>query len=51
MRILFDSQQTMYKEPFGCLTPNQGCTLHIHIPQSVGGSGVSWVVQTVAGKA
>ena len=36
MRILFDSQQTMFKEPFGTLVPEQTCTLHIHIPNSVG---------------
>ena len=36
MRILFDSQQPMYKDPFGTLTQGQVCTLHIHVPTSVG---------------
>ena len=31
MRILFDSQQTQYKTPFGTLTPEENCTLKIHI--------------------
>jgi len=36
MRILFDSQQPIYKQPFGTLTQGQACQLHIHIPSSVG---------------
>ena len=36
MRILFDSKQTLYKDPFGTLTPGQTCTLHVHVPASVG---------------
>ncbi len=36
MRILFDSKQRIYKDPFGTLVPGQDCTLHIHIPSSVG---------------
>ncbi|MBO5953074.1 MAG: glycoside hydrolase family 13 protein [Oscillospiraceae bacterium] len=35
MRILFDSKQLIYKDPFGTLTPGQACTLRIHIPASV----------------
>lgn len=35
MRILFDSKQLLYKDPFGTLTPGQSCTLHIHIPTQV----------------
>jgi len=35
MRILYDSKQTQFKTPFGTLTPNETCTLHIHIPSSV----------------
>ena len=35
MRILFDSKQTQFKEPFGTLIPQQECTLRIHIPTSV----------------
>jgi len=40
MRILFDSKQLCYKEPFGTLLPDQVCTLHIHIPTSVAASQV-----------
>ena len=35
MRILFDSKQLAYKNPFGTLVPNQQCTFHIHIPSTV----------------
>ena len=35
MRILFDSKKTEYKNPFGCLAPEQNCTLHIQIPCTV----------------
>ena len=35
MRILFDSKQLVYKNPFGTLTPNQECVLNIHIPAEV----------------
>ncbi len=35
MRIIFDSKKQMHKEPFGCLVPEQTCTLRIHIPESV----------------
>ena len=35
MRILFDSKLPQFKTPFGCLTPGQECTLHIHIPSTV----------------
>ena len=40
MRILFDSKQQLYKDPFGTLVPEQTCTLHIHIPSSVGATEV-----------
>ncbi len=36
MRILFDSQQLIHKEPFGTLSQGQICQLNIHIPSSVG---------------
>ena len=36
MRILFDSQKTIFKTPFGTLSQGQNCQLHIHIPSSVG---------------
>lgn len=35
MRILFDSKKSIFKTPFGTLTPHQTCTLHLHIPISV----------------
>ena len=35
MRILFDSKQLKFKDPFGTLVPGQMCTLHVHIPTSV----------------
>lgn len=35
MRILFDSKQLQFKDPFGTLVPGQVCTLRIHIPASV----------------
>ena len=35
MRILYDSKQTQFKDPFGTLTPNQECTLSMHVPASV----------------
>ena len=35
MRILFDPQQPMYKDPFGTLCQDQVCQLHIHIPTTV----------------
>ncbi len=44
MRILFDSKKKMYKEPFGCLVPEQECVLHIHIPVDVATTAVSCVI-------
>lgn len=35
MRILFDSKDLQYKDPFGTLVPGQECTLRIHIPAAV----------------
>lgn len=35
MRILFDSQQLIYKDPFGTLAEGESCTFHIHIPSDV----------------
>ena len=45
MRILFDSKELCYKEPFGTLTPGQQCCLNIHIPASVGTVRVECVLQ------
>ena len=36
MRILYDSKLTAHKIPFGTLIPDQECTLHVHVPTSVG---------------
>ena len=44
MRILFDSQKTEYKTPFGTLAEGQPCCLHIHIPCSVGAIKVECVL-------
>ena len=35
MRILFDSKNTLYKAPFGCIRPGENCRLTVHIPKSV----------------
>ncbi len=40
MRILFDSKQLAYKDPFGTLVPDQVCTLNIHIPVDVQATAV-----------
>lgn len=45
MRILFDSKKRIHKEPFGCLVPEQVCTLAIHIPESVGTTAVEVQLQ------
>ncbi len=44
MRILYDSTMTQYKDPFGTLTPDQTCTLTIHVPASVRATAVSCVL-------
>ena len=49
MRILFDSQQTQFKTPFGTLTPEEKCTLWIHIPSSVDAKKVECVIQNEDG--
>ncbi len=40
MRILFDSKKQIHKEPFGCVTPGEVCTLRICIPKTVGTTAV-----------
>ena len=35
MRILFNSRETVFKDPFGTLVPGQDCRLCVHIPVSV----------------
>ena len=49
MRILFDSQNSQYKTPFGTLTPEENCTLRIHVPTSVGAKLVECVFQNEDG--
>ena len=44
MRILFDSKKLQYKTPFGTLTPNQECTLNIHIPSNVQATQVECII-------
>ncbi len=51
MRILFDSKQENFKTPFGTLTPQQECTLHIHIPTNIGTTAVEIVIQRENGVA
>ena len=45
MRILFDSKQTEYKTPFGCVTPGQICRLRIRIPVTVDTRAVRIVLE------
>ena len=45
MRILYDSQNPVCKEPFGVLTEGQGCVLHIRIPKSLKTSAVQLVME------
>ena len=50
MRILFDSKQLAFKDPFGTLVPEQNCTLHIHVPSSVQAVKVVCVILHEDGK-
>ena len=36
MRILFDSKNRIFKEPFGTVSEGQACTLNVHSPAQVG---------------
>ena len=49
MRILFDSKKAQFKTPFGTLTPQENCTLNIHIPSSVGAKQVECLIEHDAG--
>ena len=44
MRILFDSKLPQFKTPFGTLTPNQECTLTVHVPSTVQCTSVTCVL-------
>ena len=50
MRILFDSQQKQFKDPFGTLIPGQVCTLHIHVPADVHATEVFCVLTREDGR-
>ena len=50
MRILYDSKKLIHKEPFGCITPGQNCTLRLHIPGTVGTVAVFCVLQLDGGE-
>ena len=49
MRILFNSKDLAYKDPFGTLTPGQKCKLHIHIPANLQSSQVTCCMESVDG--
>ena len=51
MRILFDSQLTKFKTPFGTLSQGQTCQLHIHIPCSVGAVKTECILEAADGSA
>ena len=34
MRILYDSKNSIFKNPYGCLKSGEECTINIHIPES-----------------
>lgn len=49
MRILYDSKQQIYKNPFGTLVPGQNCSLNIHIPSAVQTTHVTCIFQNPDG--
>ena len=49
MRILFNSKELQYKDPFGTLIPGQSCTLRIRIPKTVRTSAVECIFQAEDG--
>ena len=49
MRILFNSKDLAYKDPFGTLIPEQECALRIHIPVSVQTTHVECLFESVDG--
>ena len=44
MRILFDSRDVKFKSPFGTLVQGETCTLHLHIPCSVGSTKAECII-------
>lgn len=49
MRILFDSKKLQFKTPFGTLTPEETCTLHLHIPCHCKTNRVELVIKNESG--
>ena len=49
MRILYNSKDLQFKDPFGTLTPGETCTLHIHIPANLQVSCVTCEIESVDG--
>ena len=44
MRILYDSRKLCHKTPFGTLTPEQYCTMTVHVPSAVKTTMVSCII-------
>ena len=51
MRILYNSKELFHKDPFGTLIPGQDCRLSIHVPCSVGATGVQCIISHEDGTA
>ena len=49
MRILFNSKDLQFKDPFGTLIPGQSCRLCIHIPVTVETAAVECVFESIDG--
>ena len=45
MRILYDSKKLIHKTPFGTLTPEECCTLNVHVPTEVGALKMECVIR------
>ena len=45
LRILYNSQDTAYKKPFGVVTPEEVCTMTVAVPQSCQTTHVTLVLQ------
>ena len=49
MRILFDSRDPQYKTPFGVLTCEEKCTLHVRVPREIEPRNVQLVIEREGG--
>ena len=49
MRILYNSKDLQFKDPFGTLIPGQSCRLCIHIPATVQPSAVECLLESIDG--